>query len=413
MSRIAVVGLGRLGAPLAAVLAFHKHQVIGVDLDSEVVRKVNAGVAPVDETGLQSLMELAHPFLRATTDVAEAVRESALAFVVVPTPSDGAGRFSNAHVVNAVVSLGTQLRETEDWYTIAVVSTVMPGSIRGPISDALEGSSRRSVGIDVSLCYSPAFIALGSVIHDLTHPDTVLVGADDDMAPHAVRAALAAIHENEPTWHTLSSIDAELAKIGLNAAVVTKVSYINMMAEICESIPGANARAVARAIGSDSRIGNKYFQPGAPVGGPCFPRDCVALALAAEDAGCDATIAKAAQEVNDRQVLRLAAKVVDDKRVAILGLTYKTDTDIMEASLGTKLADILHEWEIDVRVHDPAIHADNALTAKECVDWANTVVVATPWPEFAGIDYANKRVIDVWGILPPEDNIERIGESLS
>lgn len=408
--RIAVVGLGKLGSSFAAVLAAAKHQVIGLDVNDETVRLVNAGVAPVKETGLDALMEYAHPYLRATGNVAEAVAESSIAFIVVPTPSDNAGRFVNTYVIDAVRSIGLELRKTDDWYTIAVVSTVMPGSIRGPIARALEETSGRTVGIDVSVAFVPAFIALGSVINDLTHPDMVMVGSDDEVGIFSVRSALVPIHQNEPVWHSMSSVDAELAKIGLNGALVVKASYANMMGEICESIPGANARAVMRAIGSDTRIGPKFLQPGAPCGGPCLPRDCMALAMAATDAGVDAPLAVAGQKINDRQVLRIAAKVVDDKRVAVLGLTYKTDTDVIEASLGSKLVELLEDREINVVSYDPTVADNMQRTLKECVEWADAVIVATPWPEFAGIDYGIKRVIDVWSFLPPEDNIERVGE---
>lgn len=406
--RVAVYGQGRLGAPLASVLAAAKHQVIGVDVNPETVRLVNAGVAPVNETGLSALMEYAHPYLRATTNVVEAVAESSVGFIVVPTPSDSSGRFSNRYVVEAVEQIGMALRDNDDWYTLAVVSTVMPGSIRGVIASALEQSSQRSVGLDVSLVYNPAFIALGSVIHDLTHPDMVLIGADDEVGIHGVRAALVPIVQSDPTWHHLSSVDAELAKIGLNGALVVKASYANMMAEICEKTPGANAQAVMRAIGSDTRIGSKFLQPGAPCGGPCLPRDCTALSMAADDVGAHAAIAVAAQNINDRQALRIAAKVIDNKRVAVLGLTYKTGTDVTEASLGSRLVQILEEWDIDVRACDPALQT---LEAKECVEWADSVIVATPWPEFSGIDYGGKRVIDVWGVLPVEETTERIGVS--
>lgn len=417
---IAVCGLGKLGAPLAAVLAAHKHQVMGFDLDADTVRRVNAGEAPVQETGLDALMEYAHPYLRATTDIAEVVAESSIAFVVVPTPTDSTGQFSNRYVIEAVEAIGAALRDSDTpFYTVAIVSTVMPGSIRGPIRHALEDASGRTCGIDCSLTYSPALIALGSVIHDFTNPDLVLLGSDDPMGPRAVIKVLSPIMENQPQWCVMQSIDAELSKIALNGYIVTKVSYANMLAEICEGIPGADARIVARSIGQDSRIGSRYFAPGANVGGTCFPRDLIALAAFAETIAVEVPLIKAAHVVNEHQVLRIGAKVIDDKRVAIddkrvaiLGLAFKPDTAVTEASLGSRLVGLLEEWEISVSTFDPAA-GGTATSAAECIADADAVIVATPWPEFAGVDYQGKRVIDVWGILPPEDNIERIGESLS
>lgn len=411
MTAVAVIGLGRLGAPLAAVLAANKHHVVGVDVDDRTVELVNAGKAPVAETGLGQLMELAHPWLRATANMTDAVASSSLAFVVVPTPSNSVGQFSNRYVIDAVEAIGSALRNLDKpFYTVAIVSTVMPGSIRGPIREALEHASGRTCGIDCSLVFNPALIALGSVIHDFTHPDLVLLGADDEVGPRSVIQVLTTIMENQPVWCQMTSIDAELAKIALNAFVVMKVSYANMLAEMAERIPGANARNVTRTIGNDSRVGSRYLAPGANVGGTCFPRDLIAFAAFAEQIDVEVPLIKAAHTVNEHQVLRIAAKVVDEKRVAVLGLAFKPDTAVTEASLGTRVTELLESWDIPVMTYDP-VAPSVAVSAQECVDWAEAVIVATPWPAFAGVDYGIKRVIDVWGILPPEDNIERIGES--
>lgn len=416
MMHIAVVGLGKLGSSLAAVLASHKHQVTGVDINEATVEQINKGHAPVAETGLDELTELAHPYLFATTDIAQAVSETTLAFVVVPTPSLDNGRFSNHYVIEAVEQIGEALRDTDKWYTVAVVSTVMPGSIRGTIAQALEVASGRTVGVDLSLVYTPTLIALGSVIHGLTHPEVMLIGADEDEpGANTVRKALESIVKSRPAWHHLSTVDAELAKLGLNVGLVTKISYANQMAELCEAMPGADARAVLRAIGSDSRIGSKFLSPGGPAAGPCLPRDCTAFAACARDSGSDALLANAAGQINEVQPLRIAARAVNADRVGILGVAYKPNTSVTEASLGVALASILQGAGVEVVTFDPAALCSIgsiASSAAELVARCDTIIVATPWPEFAGIDYGNRRVIDVWGILPPEPNIERIGVSL-
>jgi UDPglucose 6-dehydrogenase len=408
-----ICGAGRLGAPLAAILAANKTHVTVVDIDERTVNLLNQGKAPVEETGLDELLELAHPWLRATTDINQAVADTDIALVVVPTPSDSTGRFSNRHVIEAVEQIGRALAlrtDEPDFFTLVVVSTVMPGSIRGPITDAFEAASGRTRGIDCSVVFSPAFIALGSVIRDFTHPDVVLIGADDEIGPRYLRRLLTKVIENEPAWHTLSSVDAEIAKLSLNCSVVAKIALANTIGEFCESVPGADAHAVTRAVGSDSRIGSRYFQVGAGAGGACFPRDLVAFVAAAEEMGVDVPLMKAVHEVNERQALRIAGKVVDDKRVGILGLTFKPNTPVTEASLGVKLVEILTEWDVAVETFDPAA-GGTMKSAADVVEWADAVVVATPWSEFAGLDYGDTRVIDVWSVLPPEENIERIGVS--
>lgn len=270
--KVSVHGAGKLGACVAAVFAANKMTTTVVDVEQSTVDKLNAGEAPVHEPGLAELLELGHPWLRATTDTAAAVEDSDIAFVIVPTPSNAGGRFSNHHVIEVVESIGRALKDSpKPWYTVAIVSTVMPGSIRGPIREALEEASGRNNGITVSLCYNPTLIALGTVIQNFTHPDLVLIGADDEIGPHDIRRALAPVVHVDAAWHEMSSIDAEIAKLSLNAFLVTKISFANQIGELCEAIPGADGRAVTRAIACDSRIGAKLLQPGPPAGGPCVP----------------------------------------------------------------------------------------------------------------------------------------------
>src|SRR5690348_18389900 len=173
---LSVFGLGKLGAPLAAVLASKGHQVIGYDPVPAVVAAVESGRAPVDETGLQALMDRSSARIAATHDAAEAVRRSAITYVIVPTPSDAGGSFTNHYVLDAVERIGRALRTKVAYHVVVVTSTVMPGSMDGPIREALERTSGRTVGADVGLCYSPEFIALGSVVHDMLNPDVVLIG---------------------------------------------------------------------------------------------------------------------------------------------------------------------------------------------------------------------------------------------
>lgn len=413
VARVSIFGAGKLGSCLAAILAANKTQVIACDVDEGTVELLNAGKPPVDETGLEDLMALAHPWLRATTDVPTAIENSDIAFVVVPTPSGRDGRFSNEYVIDVLNLIGASLRrDTRPWFTVVIVSTVMPGAMRGPLTAALEESSGRQVGINVGLAYNPAFIALGSVISDFVRPDMVLIGTDDLPTAHSVRRVLARVVQEEPTWLQLSLIDAEIAKLTINAALVIKVGLANTVAELCESMPGADARQVLRAVGADSRIGPKYLQPGGHAAGPCLPRDCLAWWQAAADVDVKAPLIQAAHHVNKHQAQRIATKVAKEGRVAILGTAYKPLTSVTDQSLGLLIANQLNEWEIPVETFDPVARSPLPTwqgTAQELVDWADTVIVTTAWSEFAGLDYGAKRVIDVWGILPFEDNIERIG----
>jgi UDPglucose 6-dehydrogenase len=177
--RISVIGLGKLGAPLAAVFAYKGFEVVAVDINRSYVDAVNAGRAPVDEPRLQELIDASRGRLHATTDASDAVADTDVTFVIVPTPSDANGRFSNAALVSAMESIGAGLRRKDAYHIVVVTSTVMPGSTGGEIRAALERHSGRKVGRTLGLCYNPEFIALGSVIRDMLQPDMILVGESD------------------------------------------------------------------------------------------------------------------------------------------------------------------------------------------------------------------------------------------
>src|SRR6266571_5188071 len=177
--RVSVIGLGKLGAPLAAVIAHRGHIVIGADLNPEFVRQINDGKAPVEETGLQQMIDGCRSHLSATTDTQEAVAQTELSHVIVPTPSGPDGTFSLRHVLDAVAPIGAALREKTGFHVVALTSTVMPGHTAGKVLPALEKASGKRCGTDFGLCYNPEFIALGNVIDGLLHPDFVLIGESD------------------------------------------------------------------------------------------------------------------------------------------------------------------------------------------------------------------------------------------
>jgi len=416
---LAVIGLGKLGCPLAAVLASRGHRVVGIDLDPEAVAALNQGRAPVQEPGLQERLAMAEDRLRATTDFA-AVAATDLSFVIVPTPSGPDGTFSNRFVLDAVRRIGTALRGSARYHVVNITSTVMPGSTGGEIRAALEQASGLIVGIDVGLTYNPEFIALGSVVRDLLQPDMVLIGESDPRAGDVLEAAYARTVRVGTPVQRMNWVCAELTKIAINTYVTTKISYANMIAELCDRLPGADADTVTTALGRDSRIGPKYLKSALGYGGPCFPRDNIALAALARALGTSADVAEATDAVNRRQVARIAALVArlapTATRVAVLGLSYKPDTPVVEQSQGLMIARALAEAGHAVLVADPlaldaAIAALGAAatpmdTPEEAVAAADIVVIATPDRAFALLPPAcfagGKTVIDCWRILPPE-----------
>jgi UDPglucose 6-dehydrogenase len=414
---ICVVGLGKLGSPLAAVLASKGHNVIGVDLNAYFVDALNAGRAPVVEPQLQDLIDASKGRLRATRDYAEAVPKTDISFIIVPTPSDETGVFTNRFVLDAVRAIGAALKTTDRYHVVNITSTVMPGSTEGEIRLALEESSGRTVGKDVGLTYNPEFIALGSVVRNMLYPDMILLGESDPRAGDVLEAVYKISTNNNPPIQRMNLVNAEITKISVNTYVTTKISFANMLAEICEGLSGADVQVVTQALGKDTRIGSKYLQGALGFGGPCFPRDNIAFGKMAERVGARADIALAGEAINKHQINRittLVRKNLDASReVAVLGMSYKPDTPVVEESQGVMIAHDLASAGVRVAVFDPLAMEgarwalkDNVRYGQDLADAvrdASTIVIATPSKEYAEnaalLCRKGVTVIDCWRVL--------------
>ena len=422
--QVSVIGLGKLGAPLAAVLASKGHQVVGVDVNPDYVRALAAGKAPVEEPGLQALIDASSGRLTATTDYEAAVLASELSFIIVPTPSDTKGGFSNKYVLSAITAIGKALKKKTGYHVVNVTSTVMPGSTGGEIRRALEKASGREVGKNLGLCYNPEFIALGSVVRDMLCPDMLLIGESDVRAGDILEGIYNTTCENRPQVMRMNWVNAELTKLSVNTYVTTKISYANMLADMCERLDGADVDVVTTALGMDTRIGKKYLKGALGYGGPCFPRDNVAFGVLARSLGARADIAEATDRLNRHQIERLAGlvlRLLDSRsRVGVMGLSYKPATGVIEESQGVALAARLSEEGKEVYVHDPlalpeamAVLQDKVVpikSAEECVKAVDVLVITTPWPQFKDIPHAafarsgvRLQVLDCWRILPREE----------
>jgi UDPglucose 6-dehydrogenase len=357
LPRISVVGLGKLGSPLAAVFAHRGFDVIGLDLNSSFVEALNAGQAPVPEPMLQGLIDANRARLRATQDWNEAVDGSDVSFLIVPTPSGDDGFFSNDYLISALRSLGAAIARKSSYHLVVITSTVMPGATGSVLKDVLEQASGRKVGPDMGLCYNPEFIALGSVVRDMLHPDMILIGQSDDKAGDMLEAIYRQSAETKPEYMRMNFVNAELAKLSVNTFVTTKISYANMIGEMCDRLPGGDAAAVAWAIGADSRIGRKYLKPAIGFGVPCFPRDNKAFVALGQKLGVNCDLAIATDSVNTHQIARMRQAVgafaARGARVAVLGASYKPSTPVVEESQGIMLANALAADSFTVTLCDP------------------------------------------------------------
>jgi UDPglucose 6-dehydrogenase len=431
LAAISVIGLGKLGSPFAAVAAAHGHTVVGVDQNRRFVDAINERRAPVPETDLDETLAQVGDRLRATNDTADAISSTDVTFVIVPTPSRPDGAFALDYALAAMEQIGEALAGKDGFHVVVLTSTVMPGATDGPIRAAIERASGKRAGVDFGLCYSPEFIALGSVVRDFLNPAFLLIGESDPRSGDLLGELYRTWCANDPPIARMSAVNAEVAKLAVNTFVTTKISYANMLAQVCERLPGANVDVVTSAVGLDTRIGTKYLKGGARYGGPCFPRDNRAFAALAGQVGAEAALARATDELNHAQVRWVSRDVATRLRpgdtVGVLGLAYKPQTPIAEESHGLALARQLARDGISVLAYDPAATeqarglladvADRvhfAAAIDECLQQCRVLVVATPWPQFKPAVAAWSRtnpggvLVDCWRMFKPGELGEQI-----
>jgi UDPglucose 6-dehydrogenase len=415
--RLSIIGLGKLGAPMAAVMAHKGHVVVGVDVNAAYVAAIQQGRAPLKETGLEEMIQANRERLSATMDCEEAVLATDVTFIIVPTPSDPDGTFSLRNVMIAAEKIGAALRKKESWHLVVLSSTVMPGATGGKLLPALEAHSGKKCGEGFGLCYNPEFIALGSVIRDMLNPDMILIGESDERSGEILERFYTGVCDSNPHIRRMNHVNAELTKISVNTFVTTKISYANMLAQVCETLPGADVDVVTSAIGCDSRIGQKYLRGALGYGGPCFPRDNLAFSALARANGVPPILSEATHQLNQSQAPRLAkwilSRLPEGGTVGIMGLSYKPNTEVIEESQGLTLAKHLLSIGVPVVVYDPAAmeNAQPQLAGKvtfatsvaDCARQADVLAITTPWAQFREIspdDFKRHAIVlDCWRML--------------
>ncbi|MCA1625190.1 MAG: nucleotide sugar dehydrogenase [Acidobacteria bacterium] len=418
--KISVIGLGKLGASMAAALASRGFEVIGVDVNQRSIELVNQGKAPVQETNLDETISANKERIKATTSHEEAVLNSDISFVIVPTPSDERGAFSLQYAAWAFKEIGRALSKKNSYHNVVLTSTVLPGSTREALIPILEKESGKKAGRDFGVCYSPEFIALGSIIQNFLNPDFTLIGELDERAGSQLEEIYSRVMVNGAPSARMSLENAELTKISVNTFVTTKITFANMLAEICEKLPNGNVDVVTNALGMDSRIGRKYLTGALGYGGPCFPRDNVALTFIAKELGVDAKLAETTDSMNRavaaKVVERLRPMIRENATVAVLGLSYKPFSHVTEESQALFIAQALSRAGARVVGFDPLagemalneLHGQIVVldSIEECLKQAEAVLITTPDPAFKELtveSFKNERseilVVDFWRIL--------------
>ena len=414
IENISVFGLGKLGACIAATFAARGFNVLGVDIDPEKVRLLNAGLPPVDEPLLAETVTAGRSRLRATLDVREAVATD-VSFFIPPSPSLPDGSFSNEFLLKAMQPLAQALRAAgKKGHLFVSSSTTTPGACDSVLIPMIEKETGWKCGPDFGFCYNPEFIALGNVINGLLDPDMVLIGESAPEYGTALEGAYKKYNRNQPQIARMSVVSAELTKISLNSYVTLKISFTNQLRMIAEQFPGADIHMILDALGSDTRIGKKYLRAGLSFGGPCFPRDNRLLAYTARQVGLSAPLAEATDRVNEltkeNLLERVESLVTKQDTVVVLGLSYKPDTYIVEESAGLYLAQNLKRRGYKVLVHDygatpansPSLHEFEVLADPATLITRSDVkaaVLCCPWPQYKTVKFpAGTTVLAPWKI---------------
>lgn len=413
---IAVVGCGKLGLPLALLLAESGQKVMSVDTNPDLLDSLKRGVPQHHEPHLFEMLAEWGPSIDWRSDVADAA-VAELVFVVVPTPSLPSGAF-DVSLVASVVSTVAHAAPRGHSTALCVVSTVNPGDTDGVLTQALTDSA--PIG-DVELVYSPEFIALGDVFAGMRRPDLILIGETERWAGDRVVTALRMIRPGlpddlapgaryfgkAPQVHRLSPTDAEIAKLGLNVGLTVKLAYASTVSALVAAY-GGNPRQVADAIGADHRIGRAFLSPGPPPAGPCLPRDGLAFTHAATSVGLNAWMVEATRAEAVAQRNRILRRITDrtprDEAVLLLGMTYKPGTEVADGAIGPWLADRLQD-RYGVSWSDPSPFV------QELVGEAHTVVLCTDDPAWRSLSYTGKVVVDLWGCAVHTDGVTYVGPS--
>lgn len=432
--KLSIIGLGKLGLPMLLSFVKRGFNAIGMDKDRVKLDLLSSKRSYLLEDGVQELLDELGEKIRLTQKIEEAVENSDITFVVTPTPTDISNKFSLEFVKDACIDIGRAISSKQDFHLVVITSTIMPRSMECEIKPLIEDVSRKRCGEGFGLCYNPEFIALGSVIRDFINPDLVLIGESDRRSGDMLEAVYRKVCTGNPTIARMNFVNAEITKISINSFITMKITYANMLARICERTPWADVDTITRAVGVDTRIGPKCLKGALGYGGPCFPRDNLALAEFCKDIGIPPLLPETINFLNMLQV-DLIKKILMDylapgDAVAILGLSYKPNTNVIERSQGIELALEMVSEGISTFVYDPVAlenarevlsnEVSFASSIDECLNKCKVVFIATPWEEFKDIkplcENMNQRpiVIDAWGILEPwsYENYIKLGRYL-
>ncbi|WP_428031785.1 UDP-glucose dehydrogenase family protein [Ancylobacter sp.] len=424
--RVAMIGTGYVGLVSGTCFSDFGHDVTCVDKDISKIERLKAGVMPIFEPGLDDLVarNVAAGRLRFTTDLTEAVEEAEVVFIAVGTPSrrgDGHADLSYVHAA------AREIARAAKGFTVVVTKSTVPVGTGADLEHIIR---EETPAADIAVVSNPEFLREGAAIEDFKRPDRIVVGTGDPRAREVMSALYRPLSLNAAPLLFTERANAELIKYASNAFLAMKITFINEVADLCERV-GGDVQEVARGIGLDRRIGPKFLHAGPGYGGSCFPKDTLALTRTAQEAGAPIRLIETVATVNETRKAAMGRKVLEalsvpprGATVAVLGLTFKPNTDDMRDSPAINIVQSLVDRGVKVRAYDPVgmeearkvlpegIHY--ATGAYECAEGADCLVIVTEWDAFRALDLDRLKaqlrsaiVVDLRNIYPPEDLIRR------
>ena len=420
--KLAVIGTGYVGLVSGACFSEFGFEVTCIDKDADKIDSIKSGIMPIYEPGLDDLVarNVAANRLHFSTDMASAVAAADAVFIAVGTPTRrGDGHADLSYVFGAAAEIASHLKG----YTVVVTKSTVPVGTGREVERVIRETNPQA---DFDVASNPEFLREGAAIGDFMRPDRVVVGAESERAQDMLRALYRPLFLIETPVLMTSLETSELIKYASNAFLAVKISYINQMADLCERV-GADVHDVAKGMGLDKRIGNKFLHPGPGYGGSCFPKDTLALVRTAEDHAADIGIVEEVVAYNEKRKLSMANRViaaaggsVDGKVIAIMGLAFKPETDDMRDSPALDIIPALTAAGAVIRGYDPKSmeearhllpaatqYADNAMS---CLKDADIAVIVTEWNEFRALTPAHylqamlgTTLVDLRNVYDPED----------
>lgn len=400
--KISVIGVGYVGLCTAVGFASKGYSVVASDLISKKIAQINEGVAPFYEPDLPAMLKktLQNGTLQCLTNQTQkAVLETDLTYIAVGTPSRQDGSIDLQYIEAVSHQIGKALNQKNTYHVVVVKSTVVPGTTQDLVKSILETDSGKKCDVDFGLCMNPEFLRQGSAFKDTFYADRIVIGSHDKKAGDVLEDLYKDFYgaNMPPTIRTTLST-AELIKYASNSMLATKISFINTIANICEKIPGADVKVVAAAMGLDKRIGPMFLDAGLGYGGSCFPKDVKALIACSRSFGFDPELLDSVETVNRAQPLKAVQFCKEQlgslkgKKIAVLGLAFKPETDDMREARVIPIINQLLAEGANITAYDPVatkvargIFQDKiqyASSAIECIKDADAAILVTEWAEF-------------------------------